>query len=302
MLDHVLRFAAIVGDKISNRGKARFITVADGSYNMIFQFRFLDDGSQVVLRVPKPGHTAASLVSERIANEANWMEYIREHTRIPIPRVYSWNAQGLEGIDPFILMDYVQGDNLFLYLRTLNKSQDVDDTKKRNFIYEQIADMYLQLYRLRFKSIGSIGAKTPDGQWTITKTSVDHGHAPARLGRPRLLDRQVAGRSTGALPRLHILCRRPAEAAAMDPAEPECADGFEGGHRRQGPADGRRDRLRSCNGSCWVPLPRPQGLRTACHHFVHNGDDKADDASVVFIPDLHPRNMLVDPETGASQL
>ncbi len=156
-----------VAREIGGRGKARFQTrgVADGSYNIIFRFRFDTAGSpDAVLRLPKPGFSAAELVAEKLENEALWMKYMEEHHVLKVPHVHSWSSQGPDGIGPYILMDYVEGESLLDQLAEWRRS----DEPKRDFVFEQVAEMYLRLHGQRFDRIGSI-TKTPEGAWAVTK-------------------------------------------------------------------------------------------------------------------------------------
>lgn len=150
-----------------------------------------------MLRVPKPGHSVTSLVAERLENGAYWMVYMEEHNVMRVPHVYRWSSQGTDGIGPFILIDFVEGENLREYLGRLTKSNDAGDRKKREFIYEQIAGMYLQLNRQRFDRIGSI-VRTSEGQWTITKRPLTMDMHQQVLGVPNF---PTDTQPTGSLPR-----------------------------------------------------------------------------------------------------
>lgn len=67
-------------------------------------------------------------------------------------------------LGPYIIMDYVEGTELWTLLRQLqieHKEAEVD------LVYEQIADYMLQISRLHFSAIGSINKDTL-GAWTVT--------------------------------------------------------------------------------------------------------------------------------------
>lgn len=48
------------------------------------------EGPDAIIRFPKPGCTV--LADEKVANEAHVIEFLRENTTIPIPRLISWGV------------------------------------------------------------------------------------------------------------------------------------------------------------------------------------------------------------------
>ncbi|KAJ5382868.1 hypothetical protein N7517_000779 [Penicillium concentricum] len=78
-----------------------------GFFNLSFRFSF-SDGPDAIIRFPKPGHTATAYRDEKVVNEAQIMEYLRQNTDIPIPRVHSWGltAESPQHLGPFIIIDY----------------------------------------------------------------------------------------------------------------------------------------------------------------------------------------------------
>lgn len=96
------------------------------------------------------------------------MLYVEEHDVLKVPHVHSWSTHGPDGIGPYILMDFIDGEELAKCLGEWAKSDKPDDLKKCDLVYEQLAEMLWQLYRHKFDRIGSI-TKTPEGQWAITK-------------------------------------------------------------------------------------------------------------------------------------
>ncbi|CAG8141204.1 unnamed protein product [Penicillium nalgiovense] len=95
-----------------------------GSFNISFRFSF-DGRPDVILRFPKPGHTATAYRDEKTVNEVQIMEYLRQNTDIPIPRVHSWGllAESPQHLGPFIIIDYVNGT----ILSTILKQPDQED-------------------------------------------------------------------------------------------------------------------------------------------------------------------------------
>jgi hypothetical protein len=109
-------------------------------------------------------------VAEKVVNEVAWMQFLTEKTTIPIPQVHAFGTSvDLPLGQPFILMDHIQGVNLRNFLSELPKTgQYADADLKRSAIYEQVSNIYLQLYDLPCESIGST-SKDEHGEWKITK-------------------------------------------------------------------------------------------------------------------------------------
>lgn len=278
-----------VAKEIGTRGMAKFVTVADGSYNMIFRFKFSDGvPQQVALRFPKPGHSATALVNEKLENEVYWMQYLEEHNVIKVPHIYSWSTRGPDDIGPYILMDFVEGENLGKCLADWTRSDKPDDTKKRLFVYEQIAEIYLQLNRPSFDRIGSI-TKTSEGQWAITKRPLTLDMHQQVIGIPGF---PISSWPTGPLSHSQDY-----KALVVDlhrqqlkhlrnvniPMEAGCIALQEGDNiniaRAMEIARGRYIARRAF----------------AATSFLHDGDNGP---FMIFNPDLHPRNMLVRRETA----
>lgn len=180
----VSRLEAFVTDCVPGNGPARFLKSCDGSYYIVFIFGFSDDQPEVVLRTPKPGHTVAEFMDEKVANEARWMEFLREHTSVPIPCVHRWGlaAQSPELIGPFIIMDFVHGQNLHRFLsECLRKPDGAERTEK---VYTQVARFHLQLSRLQFDHIGAISKDDASGKWSVTGRPLTFGMHQLALGIP----------------------------------------------------------------------------------------------------------------------
>ncbi|OAA62597.1 Protein kinase-like domain protein [Niveomyces insectorum RCEF 264] len=150
------------------RGRAtRVGPTYPGSCNVVVRFCFPDAGPDVALRFPKPGAqtaTAAALLDEKTVNEARWMQYLRARTTIPIPEVYVYGtaAEGLPYMGPFILMEWMAGENLYAYLVSRPPSLKLDD------IFTQVAGFLWELYHLRLDKIGSVSEAAEGGLWSVT--------------------------------------------------------------------------------------------------------------------------------------
>ncbi|KAM3502044.1 hypothetical protein MY10362_005126 [Beauveria mimosiformis] len=166
--EHIPTLEKFVTARIADRGHALFVpgSIREGSYNMVARFSFRSGGSDVALKMPKPGHSAGTLTAEKIANEASWMIFLKEKTTIPVPYVHSYGIEPghLSPLQlPYILMDWASGDNLREFL-TRAPSKKLVST-----IYQQIASFYLEIFRVPCEGIGSVTKDQTTGQWSMER-------------------------------------------------------------------------------------------------------------------------------------
>ncbi|KAI5863959.1 kinase-like domain-containing protein [Durotheca rogersii] len=176
ILDAKVELATFVATRRGGGRATEYAGFLKGSFNFSFRFKFRDGGPDAIIRFPKPGHTATALRDEKVANEVEVMEYLRQNTTIPVPRVHSWGftSESPQQLGPFIIMDYIQGTPLSTVLRQPPKDDQVDvvldpgiDNSTLDKIYGQIADYLFQLSQLTFTRIGAISR---DGDtWSVTK-------------------------------------------------------------------------------------------------------------------------------------
>ncbi|KAK7421735.1 hypothetical protein QQZ08_009823 [Neonectria magnoliae] len=156
---------AFVNDLLGWEGAGKYYCWLKGSFNIGYVIKRPegggDDGrpSSVFIRFPIP----------------SLLEYLHEHTTIPLPRVHSWGPAETspQQLAPFMLMDFIDGVCLDDLLKKPTES-DQDplildpniDQKKLKLVYSQIANYILQLSRLRFPSIGAISKDS--GRWAVT--------------------------------------------------------------------------------------------------------------------------------------
>jgi len=87
---------------------------------------------------------------ERYINEF-FGRLIAEKTKIPVPKIYSYSlGGGPEPLSSSIILEYVEGQKL-----SSTPLKSVSDEKQRN-LYTSLADIYIQLRRLEFPSIGCL--------------------------------------------------------------------------------------------------------------------------------------------------
>lgn len=173
---------AFVNQTLGWKGVGQYHHWLKGSFNIGYVIERSssgeDDGGPraVFIRFPIAGPSYSPWGAEKVKNEAMVIAYLREHTTIPLPRVYLWGAadECPRQLAPFILMDYMDGVCLDDLLKKptisdqdpLILNPDID-TSKLQFVYSQIADYMLQLSRLRFSRIGAIS--NDSGTWAVTR-------------------------------------------------------------------------------------------------------------------------------------
>jgi hypothetical protein len=93
---------------------------------------------------------------------------IASKTTIPIPRVIAYAlADDPEPLSSFLILEFVEGQKLDL--RQLDKLSEEQLTN----LYTSLADIYIQLRRLEFPSIGCLGSGLDDIQVNKKVTSID---------------------------------------------------------------------------------------------------------------------------------
>lgn len=209
------------------------------------------------------------------------MEYLREHTNIPIPRVHCW---GLTEESPaqlglFIIMDLIEGENLgrFLAPPTKDKSKPVlldpiTNDAKLDVIYEQLAGFMLELSRLHFPRIGAISKNAASGEWIVT-------------GRPLTYDMNEVV-TVGGCPAEHFTAISPFDRATDYFAA--CAQYFQTHLDAQHNIAGDDEELawnRFLARRCFAKLIPEYSTIGDNGPFRH------------FCDDLRPTNMLIDPKT-----
>lgn len=159
-----------VGRHLEGEGIGTYVGFLKGSFNFSFRVSF-SDGQDVIIRFPKPGHT--TFREEKVTNEVRVMEYLRQNTTIPIPRVHSWGLtkESPHQFGPFIIMDFVQGTLLSTILKQADRPDMVLDPNIDNAlldkVYHQIAGYILQLSQLAFSQIGAISKDHSSDTWRV---------------------------------------------------------------------------------------------------------------------------------------
>lgn len=163
--------------------------------------RFLDGGSAAI-RFPIPG--VSMFPEEKVQREVSVMRFIERHTSIRVPHVlhYGMTDKSPAGLGPFIIMEYIEDDSdLVDALNTPGLQANdpcildpnINEDRLRS-VYNDMADILLQLARKSFTEIGSITNHEDDDfddEWLPT-------HRPLTLNMNKLV--QLGGVSPNLLP------------------------------------------------------------------------------------------------------
>ncbi|CAN8102925.1 unnamed protein product [Discula destructiva] len=145
-----------------------------GSYNYNVEIIF-DDGIALV-RFPIPGVVA--FPDEKVRAEVATIRYVGEHTSIPVPHIHHWGttAENPTALNvPFMIMEHIP------HATTVGEALEdpdfkipsVPDSGKREYLLQQMADIYIQLNNLTSDRIGSLGI-LDSGAYTVDAIPMTH--------------------------------------------------------------------------------------------------------------------------------
>ncbi|KAK3364154.1 phosphotransferase enzyme family protein [Lasiosphaeria hispida] len=133
-----------------------------GSYNICYFVQFCD-GVKWVVRVPLAPCLAFG-GRRKLESEVAAMQVIASRTTIPIPRLIAYAvSDGREPLSSFLILEFVDGRRL-----DPSKLKNLPEEQQTN-LYSSLADIYIQLRRLEFHSIGCLESG-PDGIQVNKKT------------------------------------------------------------------------------------------------------------------------------------
>ncbi|KAK1142535.1 hypothetical protein N8T08_007509 [Aspergillus melleus] len=138
-------------------------TFHHGAFNAGIKMVFSDNMAWMV-RFPRVGMVSDDYANEKVAMEVTALDIIRNRTTIPVPTVRAWGSATSNplGLGPFVIMDFIDGVSLSDLLQDPNAEcpsrvmrDDISDSDVK-FIYRQLANFLLQLFKLDFDQIGSL--------------------------------------------------------------------------------------------------------------------------------------------------
>lgn len=138
----------------------------NGAFNVCFRVKY-EDGFEAIVRFAALGRVVFRM--EKVENEVAVMNYLRQNTSIPVPRVLGF---GKTWTGPYIVMEYVEGVSLSDLLkdhsekgRPVLNPQISDRALKR--AYREMAALMLELSKPEFSRIGSL--EQNDSGFTVSR-------------------------------------------------------------------------------------------------------------------------------------
>jgi len=158
-------------------GEAQYDGLFKGSFNICMDVRRGGTGEHVVSGSPLLAKFTKRWREEKVRNEVAVMEYLREHSSIPVLRVRCWRSStddGPQNLGPFIIMDLVEGQELSSIIQQPNQDPkeplrlDLNiDEASLDTIYDQIAGYLLEISSLLFPRIGAISKDAATNAWAV---------------------------------------------------------------------------------------------------------------------------------------
>jgi aminoglycoside phosphotransferase (APT) family kinase protein len=140
--------------------------LSNGAFNVCYRVTY-ENGHRVLVRFTALGRVIAR--NEKVQDEVAIMNYVAEHTTIPVPKVL---GHGKCVVGPYIVMSFIEGNTLGGYLRdssrettTLNSSIPMSILRRAYF---GMAEVLLELSKPEFPYIGAI-RQDDSGVWTAPK-------------------------------------------------------------------------------------------------------------------------------------
>ena len=173
LINHRPKVVSFVDSRLDGQGTGKYLGFFKGSFNLSFHIGFGEGKPSVLIRFAKPGHTFSAWRDEKVRNEVRVIEYLREHTTIPLPHVRCWGLtdESPAQLGPFIIIDFIEGVRLSTFLKEPSEDDQADlilnpavEEATLDTIYDQLADYILQISRLEFSSIGAISKNDRDGK------------------------------------------------------------------------------------------------------------------------------------------
>src|SRR6266480_888204 len=88
VIDAKHEIVTFVADRLNGGEAGKFIGYLKGSFNLCLHIGFDNRQQSALIRFAKPGHTTWG--AEKVTNEVRFLEYLSQHTTIPLPRVRCW--------------------------------------------------------------------------------------------------------------------------------------------------------------------------------------------------------------------
>ncbi|KAH0837218.1 hypothetical protein FOPE_04644 [Fonsecaea pedrosoi] len=151
-LEALCAIAASTGPSVS---PVREVEKLEGGFSKALRIR-RENGTELIAKVPCPN---AGLAKYTTASEVATLEYVREHTDIPVPYVYTWSVDASNPVGAeYIIMEKAAGVQLF-------KVWDQIEEPCKLAIIKQLAKWESQLMSTKFPAYGCVYSRRsfPEG-------------------------------------------------------------------------------------------------------------------------------------------
>ena len=138
------------------------LAIREGTFHKCYWVRFADR-TRWVVRFPLPSMVSWDMVNNKIETEVATLKFLMERTSIPVPEVVGYGFNGGDhptGL-PFIILRHVSGFHLS------TRWDDLPPEHRHN-VFEQLADILLELNGHHFDHIGALGLDK-SGNWTLSR-------------------------------------------------------------------------------------------------------------------------------------
>ncbi|KAF7542979.1 hypothetical protein G7046_g10081 [Stylonectria norvegica] len=246
----------------------------EGNFNRAFIIR-LDNGLKVVARIPFSVAGPQRLTTH---SEVATMAYVRQHTSVPVPKVLDWNDDPNNSIGTeYIIMEHVPGVQLSRLWPEMDGVQHLECVKNLSLLVKQ-------MHNLQFPAYGSIYFEdAPIGDSPRVKLATgfcigphcDNRYWPCLPGELRFYDRKQPNRGPWA-------------------TFEEFTNGLLDAGLARIPPESTEPRL-AYRGNVEDHLHLIAQSRSVLKALTENQSIRSVSSPALFHPDLHKRNIFVDP-------
>ncbi|KAJ5249537.1 hypothetical protein N7524_011853 [Penicillium chrysogenum] len=130
--------------------------VASGLNNIVRVLKFSDE-TRWAARVHIGRSTSSAVSSTKLGNEVATMQFIKQHSELPVPRVFTYEVDENNPVCvAFILMELLSGSVAIDALGGYDVHRGVIPKEYRQTFYYSVAKCHVQLTSLRLPKIGTI--------------------------------------------------------------------------------------------------------------------------------------------------
>lgn len=158
-----------LANKYRRRSDGRILFLHYDTFNVTARVHWDDNGRDWLIRFTLPGKS--SLMDDKVQTEAAAMKYVSTNTPIPVPRVIAHGSakENPMGLGAFIIMTWVEGRKMSDILHNENDGNAEENQQTIERLYEQMAEILIELWKLNFERIGSFGHNAMTGKIAVDR-------------------------------------------------------------------------------------------------------------------------------------